>query len=82
MLGPIARTYGPHPAPIVCVSLPEYFDTDDKLARHVDVLREHGGTASEQVGALAAHSFLNLVMLLTDALEILTQAIDVDMNIS
>lgn len=81
MLGPVARSYGPHPTPVVCVSLPEYFDADDKLARHMEALREHGGAASDQVGTFASHAFLDLVVLLMDALEVLAQAVYTNMYI-
>jgi len=70
MLGPIARTYGPHPPSVGCVSLLEYLDADDELARHIEALREYGGTSSKKVGAFAAHPFLDLVVLLMDALEV------------
>lgn len=70
MLGPFARTYGPHPPSVGCVSLPEYLDADDKFARHIKALREYGGTASKKVCAFATHSFLDPVMLLMDALEV------------
>lgn len=81
MLSPTARTYGPHPASVLCISLSEYFDADDKLARHVEALREQGGTASDKVGAFATRAFLDRVVLLMDALEVLAHTVCADMNI-
>lgn len=83
MSTPGARPDGPDPAAVVAdIGFADHFDADDETAGHFDVAVEHGGTATDEVGAFATHALLDLVLLLFDTRPAVMQRVDMDMDVA
>ncbi len=83
MSTPGAWTDGPDPTAVIAdFSLAEDLDADDQFSGHFDVAKEHGGTTADEVGALATHPFLDLVLLLLDPRPVVVQRIDMYVDIT
>lgn len=82
MLRPMARTDRPHAPTIISVCLTQYLDAENDISRHMNAPREHSCAASNQVGALTGHTFLNLISLFSDRLKVLAETVDPDMDVS
>ena len=82
MLRPMAWTNRPHAPTIISVCLTQHLDAKNDIPGHMNAPRKHSCAASNQVGALTTHAFLNFVCLFSDRLEVLAEAVDFDMDVS
>ena len=82
MLRPMAWTNRPHAPTIIRVCLTQHLDAENDIPGHMNAPRKHSCAASNQVGALTTHAFLNFVCLFSDRLEVIAEAVDLDMDVS
>lgn len=82
MLRPMARTNRPHAPTIISIRLTQHLDAKNNVPGHLNAPRKHSRAASYQIRAFASHAFLNLVCLFSNRLEVLAEAVDLDVNVS